>query len=501
MHLIGLDIGTTSCKAIVFDADGRMRGQACREYGMLCDASAKAEQDAEAVWSLTREALGEAVTQSRAKDVAALSVSAQGDAIIPVDADFRALHPAILGMDYRSEPHARRCEERLDGFTVFRRTGMRPHPMNSFCKVLLLRELSPKTFDSAARIVTYADFILGKLGGEAMIDHTMASRTMAFDSHAMAWDGLVHQAFGVNPAIWSQPVPSGTVAGKLRPALAEDLGLTRDLLLITGGHDQTCAAIGAGAIREGLGIISTGTAEVLATALPRPVLSKLMYDSYYPCYLHARPGMHFTFSLNHIGGILLKWWRDNLAAAETADAAARGTEPYALIDERMPDGLAPVLFLPHLNGSGTPLCDLQSKGAIVGLTMGTTRHDIAKAILKGLCFELRTNVQTLTNCGIAINELVAVGGGAKSERWLQLKADILNRPLRVLSCREAACLGAALLAGTAAGAWSTLEEAVAQTVKYAREFVPAPGRAADYAERFSVYQQLHPALQTLNPRL
>jgi xylulokinase len=211
--------------------------------------------------------------------------------------------------------------------------------------------------------------------------------------------------------------------------------------------------------------------------------------------------MHFTFSLNHIGGILLKWWRDNLAAAETADAAARGTEPYALIDERMPDGLAPVLFLPHLNGSGTPLCDLQSKGAIVGLTMGTTRHDIAKAILEGLCFELRTNVQTLTNCGIAINELVAVGGGAKSERWLQLKADILNRPLRVLSCREAACLGAALLAGTAAGAWSTLEEAVAQTVKYAREFVPAPGRAADYAERFSVYQQLHPALQTLNPRL
>ena len=296
MHLIGLDIGTTSCKAIVFDADGRMRGQACREYGMVCDAPAKAEQDAEAVWSLTREALCEAVAQVGRQGRRRAKCFGAGRRHHPSRRGFpRACIPPSSGMDYRSEPHARRCEERLDGFTLFQRTGMRPHPMNSFCKVLLLRELSPKTFDSAARIVTYADFILGKLGGEAMIDHTMASRTMAFDSHAMAWDGPIHQAFGVNPAIWSKPVPSGTVAGTIRPALAEELGLTRDLLLVTGGHDQTCAAIGAGAIREGLGVISTGTAEVLSTALPRPVLSRLMYDSYYPCYLHARPGHALYF--------------------------------------------------------------------------------------------------------------------------------------------------------------------------------------------------------------
>ena len=501
MTLLGLDVGTTGCKAIAFDTGGNILGQGFREYGVTCDAPAKAEQDAEQVWSLTREALREAVSKSGAKDIRALSVSVQGDAIIPVDKYFQAVHPAILGMDYRSSPQAERIAKTLGAFALFQRTGMRPHPMNSLTKVLLLRELAPAVFDRTCRVVTYADFLLGKLGGEAVIDYTMASRTMAFDLENLKWSPEIHEALGLNATLWSPPVASATPVGTIRRAQADELGLPRDLVLVAGGHDQTCAAIGAGAIRKGIGIISTGTAEVLSTALDHPVLSQAMFDGFYPCYLHAKRGMHFTFALNHIGGILLKWWRDNFAMTEVSNAAGQGRDAYQVIDEHMPEGPSPVMVLPHLNGSGTPTCDLQSKGAVVGLTMATTRHDIAKAILEGLTFELRTNLDSMKACGIAVDELVAAGGGAKSALWLQLKADILNRPLRTLRCREAACLGAALLAGTAVGAYITLDEAVAQAVRYEREFVPDPERVSAYAERYATYKQIYPCLHAIHSKL
>jgi xylulokinase len=211
--------------------------------------------------------------------------------------------------------------------------------------------------------------------------------------------------------------------------------------------------------------------------------------------------MYFTFSLNHCGGLLLRWWRDNFAGEQFRSAEGQGVDAYQFMDAQLPDGPAPVMFLPHLNGSGTPLCDLQSKGALVGLTLATRRPDIFKAILEGLAFELRANLERLAACGLALEQLVAVGGGARSRPWLQLKADILNRPLRTLECHEAACLGAALLAGTAAGAYANLVEAVAQTVRSEREFQPVHERTVAYAGRYALFQQLCPALRELNQSL
>ena len=499
MHLIGLDIGTTGCKALVFDPAGRIKGHGFREYGVECDAPAKAEQDAEHVWVLTREALGEAVARSGVRDFTALSVSVQGDAVIPVDREFCPLHRAILGMDYRAQRQARECEEKCGAFPLFQQTGMRSHPMTSLTKILLLRDLAPDVFARAWKFVTYADFILGKLGAEAVIDHPMASRTMAFDLHTRRWSELILGKLALDPSRLSRPVPSGTVAGTLRTDLARDLGLPANLLLVAGGHDQTCAALGAGVVRSGLGVVSTGTAEVLATALPAPALTRPMFDSYYPCYLHAKEGMYFTFSLNHIGGLLLKWYRDNFARAEVEEAEARDCDPYQLIDARMPTGPSPLMVVPHLNGTGTPWCDLQAKGAILGLTMASTRHDVAKAILEGLTFELLINLKTLDLCGVRVDELVAAGGGAKSPLWLQLKADILGRPIRTLRCPESACLGAALLAGMAAGVYGSLDEAVQQTVVHDREFVPDATLRARYQERFARYETLYPMLRSLNP--
>jgi xylulokinase len=329
----------------------------------------------------------------------------------------------------------------------------------------------------------------------------MASRTMAFDLATRTWSDHVLQALGLSPGLFSRAVPSGTVVGELSAGVAQVTGLPTGLRLVAGGHDQCCAAVGAGAINPALGVVSSGTAEVLATALAAPALSARMFESYYPCYLHAAAGRYFTFALNHTGGILLRWHRDTFAHAEVAAATAQGRDPYAVIDDLLPAGLSPVMVLPHFNGSGTPTCDLTSKGAIVGLTLATTRHDIAKAILEALCFELRLNLRVMQDIGIQVDELVAVGGGARSPRWLQLKADILGRPVRTPQCSDAACLGAALLAGLGAGVYASFDEAVAAAVRTDREFRPDAALREAYGARFELYQKLHPALRVVHPHL
>ena len=499
--LMGLDVGTTGVKAVVFGPDGEVRGKGFREYGILCDEPAKAEQDADEVWRLTTEALREAVIASGISKAAAIGLSVQGDAIIAVGPGFTPLSPALLGMDYRPAAIAEECSKRFGAKKLFALTGMRPHPMNSIVKTLWLKEHRPEIFKRAWKIVTYGDFILGKLGGEAVIDWTMASRTMAFDLQRRTWASDLLGSLDIDPNLLSRPEPSGVAVGALRRDVAGAIGLEPGTLLVTGGHDQTCAALGAGAVREGIGVLSAGTADVLSTALAAPMLNDAMFAGYYPCYIHAASDLYFTFALNHIGGILLRWYRDTFGGEEVRAAQAAGLDPYDVMVASIPDGPSPVMVLPHFNGSGNPTCDMNSRGAMVGLTLATTRGDMVKAILEGLAFELRGNLDYWTAAGIDVRELRAVGGGAKAPRWLQIRADVMGRPVTTLKVREAACLGAAILAGKAAGVYASLEEGVAATVRPDHVYEPSEDRLRAYNGRYAVYRDLYPSLKGVNGRL
>ncbi|HUZ18565.1 MAG TPA: FGGY-family carbohydrate kinase [Spirochaetia bacterium] len=501
MHLVGLDVGTTGCKSVVFDAEGRICGHAFAEYGMICDEPSKAEQNAEEVWELTRSVIAKAVREAGAREIRGLSVSVQGDAVIPVDRHWKPLYPAILGMDYRSEPQARRCEERIGARPLFERTGMRPLALNSIAKIMWLKELHPEIYRRAWKIVTYADFIFGRLGAPPVIDWTMASRTMGFDLQKRVWAMDILEALDVDPGLLSEPVPSGSVVGTIDPSVADELGLPRTVQLVTGGHDQTCAALGAGVTTEGIAVISTGTAEVLSTALEHAVLSNSMFDCHYPCYLYVKPSMFFTFSLNHVGGLLLRWYRDNFSGEESREAACNGEDAYDLMIRKMPPAPTSVMVLPHFIGSGNPWFDRDSKGAILGLTISSSRHDIVRSIMESQTYELKLNLEKLAESGIEIAEMRAVGGGARSRAWLQMKADILDRPVRTLEVREGACLGAAILAGTALGVYPSIDEGVTATVRMGETFEPVTAMRDVYRERFEIYRTLYPTLKNLNRSL
>lgn len=501
MRLLGLDIGTTGCKALLVDPDKGVVARAFREYGIDTDTCGKAEQDAELVWNLAKTVMREALEMDGFRDVSAVSVSAQGDAAILVDGAGVPIYPAVLGMDYRPQAELPRIAERFDGYELFKRTGMRPHPINSFIKVLWLQRHRPEIFAKAEKIRTYSDFILEKLGCPDVVDASMASRSMAYNLEKNGWDSDILKTFGISETLFSTVVPSGSQVGTMSASLAQELGLKSRPVVVAGGHDQPVCAVGSGSITDDIAMASTGTAEVLGRYMSSPLLSRGMYDSYYPCYCSAMGKGYFTFALNHTGGLALRWFRDQWSPEEVRQANEQGRDPYDLIVEKMPAGPSNMFVMPHFNGSGTPYCDLSSRAAFVGMTLATTRHEAGLAILEGLSYELRINIDRMRELDMPVHRLRCVGGGSRSPRWLQLKASILNMPVDVMETPDAGGLGAAILAGVGAEIFPSVEDGVHSLVKTADTYFPEPELSGRYEERYAIYKDLHATLAPINRRL
>lgn len=501
MRFIGLDIGTTGCKAVVFEATGQLVASAGREYTVDIPRPTWAEQDAEGVWQLAQDALREAIAASGPGDIAALGLSVQGEAVMPVDAQGRALRQAILGMDTRTGEQNAWLGEAFGARHLFERTGMPIHTINTLPKLLWLKQHEPDLWARADRFLLYEDFLIHKMTGQAVISRCLASRTQLYDLLEDRWSPEILAALELDPHRLATVQPSATAVGPMRPALAESLGLARPPLVVTGGHDQACGALGVGLIRPGLAMVSTGTAEVVEVVLDSPALNETLYEGNISVYAHVVPGLYLAMTLNHSGGLLLRWFRDTLCQEEMRQAQASGDDPYDLILQDASPEPSPLLLLPHFAGSGTPRFDTASKGAILGLTFATSKADLAKAILEGLTYELRVNLDLLKEGEVDIDELRAIGGGARSPLWLQLKADITAIPVVVPRITEAACWGAALLGGAGAGHFPSAAQAAAQMLRLERRFEPDAARSARYAARYELYREVYPAVVSIQHRL
>lgn len=487
MYILGLDIGTTGIKSIVFDENWDPVGYGFQECNVLHHQPNWNEQDAEHIWSIAKDVI-KASTANCKNRVGALSVSVQGDAVVAIDQNRKAICPVQLGIDYRGRAEAELCRETFGDYELFRKTGMRSHPLNAFVKMLHIRRVTPGIYEQADKLVTYSDFILAKLGSDSVcIDYTMATRAMCLDLKSLLWDEQILKAFDFDLNRLAIPVPPGSIVGTVPKSLSQKLGLADACLIVAGGHDQACAELGAGLLQSGIALDSHGTAEVLSTVFDKAYTNQKMYESYYPCSAYMKQGMYYSFALLHVGGILLKWFTETYCPDLAAQALSQGISPYELVTASMPSSPSPLLVIPYLNGSGTPSCNLDAKGAILGLTLSNTRQETARAMIESLTFEARLNFETMAACGFPIKEVRCVGGGAKSALGLQLKADVWNTPIVTMKYKESACLGAAILAAKGAGIFNTFEEAVSQLVKIERCFEPDTKTSAFYADRYQEY--------------
>ncbi len=501
MSLMGLDVGTTGVKAMAFTPEGKVLARAYREYPELYPKPGWVEMNPNEIWKCSTEVIREVALKTKKDPIKALSLSVLGEAVTPLGKDGKPLCNSITSVDKRSIEEARWLKETLGKEYLFQRTGMPAHPSYTVSKILWIKNHRPDIFEKTWKFLLYEDFILYRLGLEPAVDYSLAARTMAFDIHTKTWSDEILQKSGIDKSLLARVLPSGEVMGKISPKIAKELGLPLDTVAVLGGHDQPVSALGAGIIEEGKATDACGTVECVTCISNELNLSasKLTYN--YPTYPHVIENRFVTLAFFYTAGALLKWYRDNFAYQEKKIAEKEKKDIYEVIIQQVKDKPSSLLLLPHFVGSGTPWLDPSSKGALIGLTLETKPKDIIRAILDGVGYELRLNLEFLEKSGIKVKVLHAIGGGAKSQEWLQIKADITGKRFASLEISEAGCLGAAILAGKGIGIYSSFEEAVQRLVRYKEVFSPQKGKRKEYEKKYRTYKKLYSSLREINSEL
>lgn len=491
MSTLGVDIGTSGCKAAVFSEQGRLLALAYREYPLLVPQKGWAELDSARVMQACFEVMREAAGSCLGDPVRAVGISCQGEAFTPVSRDGQYLGNGMVSSDVRAAAIADSWSRQFGARRLYEITGHTPHPMFTLFKLLWLRDHRPEVWSRTARFYCFEELLQARLGVEPAISWPLAGRTMLFDVRSHTWSNEILAAIGLEPSRLARPVPSGTVVGEVSDRVAAELGLPQGVQVVAGGHDQPCGALGAGVVEPGVAMYATGTVECICPAFEKPIFADSLFQSNLCTYDHTVPGMYTTVAFSLTGGNLLRWFRDQWGQVEQHEARQTGADPYELLLRGLPAQPTDLIVLPYFTPSGTPYFDARVPGAILGLRLDTTRGQVLRALLEGVALEMRLNVEILQKAGLRVREFRAIGGGARSPVLTQLKADVLDRPITTMAVTEAGCLGAALLAH-AAHTRTPPHELAKAWVRTERIVEPDPARAAFYHERFAVYQRVYP---------
>jgi len=452
--LLGLDVGTTATKALLFDPEGNIVASASRQYGLLTPQEEWVEQDPDDLWGgvveTTRAVLREVGPDDR---ILALSQSSQAGTTIPVDSTCEPVYNAISWMDHRGAAQADQVRQQLSDEFIRRTTGWPLSEGLPLQHIGWLRANRPDVFEAARRFLFVNDFIGYRLTGELCMNPSDASITQLLNIGTADWDERLLDLVGITRDQLSPLQPSGYIVGRVTAEASAATGLSEDVLVVNGAHDQYCAAVGVGVTEPGLVMLSCGTAWVLLAVPEGPDVD---LDAGLAMSCHAVAGR--WGALRSLGGVgtSLEWFLDNVWIGRGADVSRDVL--YQEVNEAAtasPAGANGLLFYPLAGGHGGTIGG--TKGGFIGLSLRHTRADMARAVLEGVVFELRWVAEQISSAGLIISELKMVGGAAKSPIWPQIVADITNIPVALPAVSQAASLGAAALAGVGAGVFPSAE--------------------------------------------
>jgi xylulokinase len=494
MSLLGIDIGTSGCKTALFTAEGRLLAWAYAEYDVRRPEPGQAELDSVAVWEKVKRAIRQ-VAATAAEPIQAISFSSFGEGMVPVSQDRRILGPSIIPtLDGRGAEYLPELAARLDAERLYDLNGNALANIYSLTKLKWLQEHQPELYGHTDQFLLWGGFIPFMLGAEPKVDYSLANRTLLFDLTREDWSDELLGWAGLDRSKLPDTVPSGTVIGEVSKGIAADLGLPPGIPLVAGAHDQCANAVGCGVISEGTAVFGMGTFFCITPAFSQRRAAADMLALGLNTEHHAAPGLFVSFIYNQ-GGILAKWFRDTFAAAEREQARQTGADIYGQLIAEMPDRPSSVMVLPHFIPTGPPHFIADSRGVIAGLTAETGRGDILKGVIEGATYYLKEIIEALPSVGIPIDEYRPTGGGAKSDAWVQLCADIMAKPFVRPQVEEAGALGAAIMAGVGGGVFPSFEAGVAAMVHTGRTFEPDARQIGRYAQRFEHYRKLGPLMQ------
>lgn len=497
MNFAGLDVGTTGTKVIVINDRGEQIASAYQSYDLIMPREGWCELDPDDIWNACKKVLWE-VSREMNGDIDSIAVSSHAQAVVPLDKSGKALYNFISTVDTRTEKEFLFWKETRDEGEYYLRTGLPFSVIYTANKLLWLKSNCPVIFSQTNKFLCVQDFVNWKLTGRAAMDFSLAGRGMLFNSRKKKWDEEILDIIGIESSLLAELLPSGTEIGSVLSNVAKELHLKANSKVISGGHDQTCGCIGSGVLKPGQAMNSCGTVEVLGAITSSFITDSRILEYHYPCTPYITGDNYLVMSINNSGGLMLKWYLDVFCEFEKWKAKELGVDPYSFVINASSDEIADVYVLSHLNGAETPIQDPSSACAFAHLRSNTRKENITRGLLDSMAYEMRLNKEAFEAIGCQISEIHAIGGGARSEKLLQIKADVLQVPVITLATKESAALGAAIIGAVGVGAFSSYADAVKTMVKYDRTYEPNAALANEYNQHFKEYKLLYPSLKKIN---
>ena len=499
-YLLGIDVGTTSVKAGLFDASGRSVSSAVEEYQLDHPRPDWVEIDAETYWRSTERAVRRVldVVRVAGASVVAIGTSSQGETVIPVDGNGKPVGPALVWLDNRAIEESREIAERFGEPAIYQATGVPSmFPTWTACKILWLKRHDPAVARAARHFLLVEDFILHRLTGRFVADGGVHSTSLLYDIGSHRWWAPMLDFLDLRPSDLPELVVPGEIVGTLRASVAAAWGLSEATLIVAGGADQGAGAVGAGNISVGFVSESTGgSLAVQATAPghdPKPT-HRL------PVYVHSAPGRYLYVPVGPTAGLALTWFRDHFARVAPASDDGQTYDSLIELAERVPPGADGLTMLPHLMGAFTPEYEPAARGAFYGFTLHHGTGHFVRAILESTAYMLRRNLELLSSAGIETREIRSHGRGAKSGAWNQIKADSCGVSVVTLQGDEAAVRGDAMVAGVAAEVYMSLTAASDAMVIPQDRFEPDAAKRDVYDVGYSRYVELFEAMAPFRER-
>lgn len=497
LYLLGIDIGTSACKAALFDRKGQVLAAANGEYPVYYPEEGWAEQNPEEWWSAVCEAVRQVIRKAgiQSEEIAGVGIDGQSWSAIAIDKGGKVLTNTPIWMDTRAQSICDRLNEEIGEDEIFRIAGNSLQPSYTTAKIVWYKENLPEVYSKIYKILQSNSYIAFKLTGQISQDLSQGYGLHCFNMRTGQWDEEMCRKMGIPRDFLPEIVPSDRIIGTVTKKAAEESGLAEGTPVAAGGLDAACGTLGAGVIHPGETQEQGGQAGGMSICI-----EKYQADPRLILGFHVIPGKWLLQGGTTGGGGVMRWFEREFADYERLMREQTGISSLDQLNEiaeKVKPGCDGLVFLPYMAGERSPIWNPYAKGVFYGLDFSKTKGHMVRACMEGVAFSLRHNLETAEEAGAKAEILRAMGGSANSLLWTQIKSDVTGKTMAVPASDTATTLGAALLAGVGTGFYKDYEEAVAETVKVTRKHQPDPEKKAVYDKNYETYLELYRSLSGL----
>ena len=494
---VGVDIGTSGTKTVLFNESGQMLADSLYEYPLYQPAVGQAEQDPEDWWVAVYSSINDVIAKSgiNAGDIKGVGLSGQMHGMVLLDKKYNVLRKSIIWCDQRS---FKECEEITELIGAKRLVEITANPaLTGFTasKVMWVKNNEPDIFEKTEKLLLPKDYIRFRLTGEFATEVSDASGMQLMDIEKRDFSNEVLEKLGIEKSWLGKMYESPEITGCITQEAAGLTGLKAGTPVVGGAGDQAAGAVGNGIVKNGVISSTIGTSGVVFAHSDDITIDKA---GRVHTFCHAVPGAWHVMGVTQGAGLSLKWFRDNFCGEEMAEAEKQGIDPYILMDneaDKVKVGSNGVIYLPYLMGERTPHLNADARGVFFGLSGAHTKYDILRSVMEGVVFSLRDCLEVIKNMGVSINSIRASGGGGKSHLWRQMQADVFNSEIHTVSSKEGPALGVAILAAVGTGEYKSVQEACENIIKVNTRQSPNKENVPVYNKYYDIYKSLYVSLK------